>query len=115
MGNPLYCCCFTDYSRRFAHQPLLIPSRDLQPRNLRPPHNPPPQHRPHLLLVHGPAPFNFGLYGAPIATGISYLASFLLLVAYSTFIRGKRDGAETTSSQGNNLKGPPLGADVDDS
>ena len=32
--------------------------------------------------------FDFGLYGAPIATGIAYWASFLLLVAYSTFVQG---------------------------
>ncbi|KAL1842346.1 hypothetical protein VTJ49DRAFT_5514 [Mycothermus thermophilus] len=32
--------------------------------------------------------FGFGLYGAPIATGISYWLSFLLLVAYATFVRG---------------------------
>lgn len=30
-----------------------------------------------------------GLYGAPIATGISYWLSFLLLVAYTAFIDGK--------------------------
>ena len=29
-----------------------------------------------------------GLYGAPIATGISYWLSFLLLVAYTAFVRG---------------------------
>ncbi|KAM7212590.1 mate family transporter [Rhypophila decipiens] len=39
----------------------------------------------NYLLVHK---FEFGLYGAPIATGISYWASFLLLVAYAYFIRG---------------------------
>ncbi|KAJ4305925.1 ethionine resistance protein [Kalmusia sp. IMI 367209] len=33
--------------------------------------------------------FGFGLYGAPIATGIAYWASFLLLVAYAAFVRGK--------------------------
>jgi len=32
--------------------------------------------------------FGIGLYGAPIATGISYWASFLLLVAYAAFARG---------------------------
>ncbi|KAI1353503.1 mate-domain-containing protein [Xylaria sp. FL0043] len=37
------------------------------------------------LLVHR---LGIGLYGAPIATGISYWASFLLLVAYAVFIRG---------------------------
>ena len=31
----------------------------------------------------------FGLYGAPIATGISYWLSFLLLVAYTALVRGK--------------------------
>ncbi|KAK3989237.1 mate-domain-containing protein [Cladorrhinum sp. PSN332] len=30
-----------------------------------------------------------GLYGAPIATGISYWISFLLLVAYAKFVKGK--------------------------
>ncbi|KAH9885177.1 MATE efflux family protein [Xylariomycetidae sp. FL2044] len=33
--------------------------------------------------------FGIGLYGAPIATGISYWASFLLLVAYATFVQGR--------------------------
>ncbi|KAL1869451.1 hypothetical protein VTK73DRAFT_3096 [Phialemonium thermophilum] len=33
--------------------------------------------------------FKFGLYGAPVATGISYWLSFLLLVAYAAFVRGK--------------------------
>ncbi|KAK5634590.1 hypothetical protein RRF57_010303 [Xylaria bambusicola] len=37
------------------------------------------------LLVHK---LRIGLYGAPIATGISYWASFLLLVAYAAFVRG---------------------------
>jgi MATE family multidrug resistance protein len=37
------------------------------------------------LFVHT---FEIGLYGAPIATGISYWVSFLLLVAYATFVRG---------------------------
>ncbi|KAI4866703.1 MATE efflux family protein [Hypoxylon rubiginosum] len=32
--------------------------------------------------------FELGLYGAPFATGISYWISFLLLVAYATFVRG---------------------------
>ncbi|KAI0394111.1 mate efflux family protein [Xylariaceae sp. FL0594] len=32
--------------------------------------------------------FGIGLYGAPIATGISYWVSFLLLVAYAAFVRG---------------------------
>lgn len=31
---------------------------------------------------------DFGLYGAPIATGISYWTSFLLLVAYTAFVQG---------------------------
>ncbi|KAK2595453.1 ethionine resistance protein [Conoideocrella luteorostrata] len=33
--------------------------------------------------------FDFGLYGAPVATGISYWLSFLFLVAYSAFVEGK--------------------------
>ena len=33
--------------------------------------------------------FDFGIYGAPVATGISYWLSFLLLVAYAAFIQGK--------------------------
>ncbi|KAI0400472.1 mate efflux family protein [Xylaria palmicola] len=37
------------------------------------------------LFVHR---LGIGLYGAPIATGISYWASFLLLVAYAVFVRG---------------------------
>jgi len=31
----------------------------------------------------------FGLYGAPIATGLSYWLSFLLLVAYAIFVEGR--------------------------
>ncbi|KAH8162275.1 hypothetical protein CIB48_g5960 [Xylaria polymorpha] len=37
------------------------------------------------LFVHR---FEMGLDGAPIATGISYWVSFLLLVAYTAFVRG---------------------------
>ena len=33
--------------------------------------------------------FEIGLLGAPIATGISYWVSFLLLVVYSRFVQGK--------------------------
>lgn len=33
--------------------------------------------------------FDFGVYGAPVATGISYWLSFLILVAYATFVEGK--------------------------
>ncbi|KAG7292152.1 hypothetical protein NEMBOFW57_002187 [Staphylotrichum longicolle] len=33
--------------------------------------------------------FDFGIYGAPVATGISYWLSFLLLVAYAAFVQGK--------------------------
>lgn len=40
----------------------------------------------NYLFIHT---LDFGLYGAPIATGISYWLSFLLLVAYTAFIRGK--------------------------
>lgn len=32
--------------------------------------------------------FNIGIYGAPLATGLSYWASFLLLVAYAKLVRG---------------------------
>ncbi|KAF3760979.1 MATE efflux family protein [Cryphonectria parasitica EP155] len=32
--------------------------------------------------------FNIGLYGAPLATGLSYWLSFLLLVAYTIFVKG---------------------------
>ncbi|KAH7328761.1 mate-domain-containing protein [Stachybotrys elegans] len=39
----------------------------------------------NYLFVH---PLGFGLYGAPIATGISYWLSFFLLVAYAKFVRG---------------------------
>ncbi|KAI0006666.1 MATE efflux family protein [Xylariaceae sp. FL0662B] len=52
----------------------------------------------YVLLVTSPLnallnylfiyPFGLGLYGAPFATGISYWASFLLLVAYTSFVRG---------------------------
>ncbi|RDW79791.1 hypothetical protein BP6252_04429 [Coleophoma cylindrospora] len=34
--------------------------------------------------------FNIGLLGAPLATGISYWVSFLLLVLYSRFVAGSR-------------------------
>ncbi|KAK3378613.1 mate-domain-containing protein [Podospora didyma] len=37
------------------------------------------------LFIHK---LGLGLYGAPIATGISYWCSFLLLVAYAVFVRG---------------------------
>jgi len=40
----------------------------------------------NYLFVHT---WGFGLYGAPIATGISYWVSFLLLVAYTVFVKGK--------------------------
>lgn len=40
----------------------------------------------NYLFVHV---FGIGLYGAPIATGISYWLSFLLLVAYTVFIKGR--------------------------
>ncbi|KZZ95334.1 Multi antimicrobial extrusion protein [Moelleriella libera RCEF 2490] len=33
--------------------------------------------------------FDFGLYGAPMATGISYWLSFLLLVAYAALVQGQ--------------------------
>ena len=33
--------------------------------------------------------FDLGLHGAPIATGISYWLSFVLLVAYARFVRGR--------------------------
>lgn len=40
----------------------------------------------NYLFVHT---WGLGLYGAPIATGISYWVSFLLLVAYTVFVKGK--------------------------
>jgi multidrug resistance protein, MATE family len=53
----------------------------------------------YVLLVTSPLnaflnylfiyPLGFGLYGAPIATGISYWLSFLLLVIYAAFVEGK--------------------------
>jgi MATE family multidrug resistance protein len=39
----------------------------------------------NYLLIYT---FNFGLWGAPIATGISYWLSFILLVLYSRFVAG---------------------------
>lgn len=39
----------------------------------------------NYLFVHT---FKFGLFGAPIATGISYWLSFLLLLAYARFVDG---------------------------
>ncbi|KAB5515228.1 mate-domain-containing protein [Coniochaeta sp. 2T2.1] len=33
--------------------------------------------------------FNIGIYGAPLATGISYWISFVLLVVYAAFVKGK--------------------------
>lgn len=40
----------------------------------------------NYLFIHT---FNIGLYGAPLATGLSYWLSFLLLVAYTVFVRGR--------------------------
>ncbi|KAF6839030.1 MATE efflux family protein [Colletotrichum plurivorum] len=40
----------------------------------------------NYLFIHT---FGLGLYGAPLATGISYWVSFLLLVAYAVLVRGK--------------------------
>ncbi|KAK2012755.1 MATE efflux family protein [Colletotrichum eremochloae] len=40
----------------------------------------------NYLFIHT---FGLGLYGAPIATGISYWVSFMLLVAYAVFVQGK--------------------------
>ncbi|KAK4444868.1 MATE efflux family protein [Podospora aff. communis PSN243] len=37
------------------------------------------------LFIH---PLGMGLYGAPVATGIAYWISFLLLVAYAVFVKG---------------------------
>ena len=39
----------------------------------------------NFLLVHT---FKMGLLGAPVATGIAYWLSFLLLLAYARFVRG---------------------------
>ncbi|KAM0273878.1 hypothetical protein ACHAQH_008173 [Verticillium albo-atrum] len=39
----------------------------------------------NYLFIHT---LKFGLYGAPLATGISYWVSFLLLVAYTVFVKG---------------------------
>lgn len=39
----------------------------------------------NYLFIH---PLNLGLYGAPLATGLSYWLSFLLLALYATFIHG---------------------------
>lgn len=39
----------------------------------------------NYLFIHT---FNLGLYGAPLATGLSYWLSFLLLLLYIIFIRG---------------------------
>ena len=39
----------------------------------------------NYLLVYT---FKFGLLGAPIATGVSYWLSFLLLLAYARFVKG---------------------------
>ena len=40
----------------------------------------------NYFLIHK---LGLGLYGAPIATGISYWLSFLLLAAYAAFVRGR--------------------------
>lgn len=47
----------------------------------------------------------FGLYGAPIATGISYWLSFLLLVTYVAFIQGNEcwSGLQPTRALNNSL------------
>ncbi|KAI0134471.1 MATE efflux family protein [Xylariales sp. AK1849] len=39
----------------------------------------------NYLFVHK---FGMGLYGAPVATGIAYWCSFLLLVLYAVYVRG---------------------------
>lgn len=39
----------------------------------------------NYLFIHT---FRLGLYGAPLATGLSYWLSFLLLVCYAVFVRG---------------------------
>ncbi|KAM0418983.1 hypothetical protein ACHAPT_012034 [Fusarium lateritium] len=39
----------------------------------------------NYVFIHS---LGFGLYGAPLATGISYWLSFFVLVAYTAFIRG---------------------------
>jgi multidrug resistance protein, MATE family len=39
----------------------------------------------NYLFIH---PLNFGLLGAPLATGISYWLSFFLLLAYARFVAG---------------------------
>ena len=39
----------------------------------------------NYFFIHN---LGLGLYGAPIATGIAYWASFLLLVCYAAFVRG---------------------------
>lgn len=39
----------------------------------------------NYLLIYT---FDWGLFGAPIATGISYWLSFLLLLAYTRFVSG---------------------------
>ncbi|KAA8569680.1 hypothetical protein EYC84_001274 [Monilinia fructicola] len=50
----------------------------------------------NYLFIHT---FNFGLIGAPLATGFSYWLSFLLLVFYSRFITGHQCwGGFTTKS-----------------
>ena len=43
----------------------------------------------NYLLVLSPS-MGMGIYGAPIATGISYWLSTLLLVAYSSLVQGQR-------------------------
>ncbi|KAL2208500.1 MATE efflux family protein [Sarocladium strictum] len=40
----------------------------------------------NYIFIHK---LNLGLYGAPLATGISYWLSFFLLVLYAIFVRGK--------------------------
>lgn len=40
----------------------------------------------NYLFIHT---FGIGLYGAPLATGLSYWLSFLLLVAYTVLVRGR--------------------------
>jgi len=55
----------------------------------------------NYLFIHT---LSLGLLGAPLATGLSYWLSFLLLVAYTRFIRGSRCwGGWTRASLANML------------
>lgn len=89
----IYFECLKKYLQaqgRLAHYPPSQLDANVAPEIMRP--------GTYVLLITSPLNaalnylfiynFKMGLIGAPIATGISYWISFLLLVAYAIFVRG---------------------------